>query len=51
MNSLNKYCATLGHKCCHSFEPNAYFHEIYHPRFGSIMSIVAIKEILRGQEV
>lgn len=31
--SLLNYCATLGHKACHSFkDKNAAFDDIYHPR-------------------
>ena len=26
------YCATLAHKACHSFTPNATFEDIWHPR-------------------
>ena len=30
---LKNYCATLGHKACHSFEAkNAKFEQIFHPR-------------------
>lgn len=46
-----RYRATLGHKCCHSFEPNAQFQSLWHPRFGHIMSVVALKPIRRGEEV
>lgn len=46
-----KYCATLGHKCCHSFVPNADFRELYHPRFGHVMSIVAIDYIRPKSEI
>ncbi len=31
--SLKKYCATLAHKACHSFEPNAGVQSIEHPRY------------------
>ena len=30
--SLLKYQATLGHKTCHSFTPNAFFDQLWHPR-------------------
>lgn len=30
--SAKKYCATIAHKACHSFTPNAAFQELYHPR-------------------
>ena len=28
------YCATIGHKANHSFQPNAKYVQVYHPRFG-----------------
>jgi len=31
---LSNYRATLGHKTCHSFNPNAYFAQVWNPRFG-----------------
>ena len=31
--SAKKYCATLGHKCCHSFSPNAEFLVLEHARY------------------
>ena len=49
--SLDKYCATTGHKACHSFIPNAAFKELTHPRFGRIMSIVAEQDIPQHHEV
>ena len=49
--SLERYRATLGHKACHSFLPNAAFAELYHPRFGRIMSVAAKRDIGRGEEV
>lgn len=46
------YCATLGHKACHSFkEKNSMFHDFEHPRFGEIMSIVALKNIRKDEEI
>ena len=49
--STDMYCATTGHKACHSFEPNAHFARFFHPRFGFIMSVVADEEISRGVEI
>ncbi|XP_071743457.1 uncharacterized protein [Lepeophtheirus salmonis] len=49
--SLKKYCATIGHKCCHSFTPNSAFEEIYHPRFGHIMSVISVQDIRVGEEI
>jgi histone-lysine N-methyltransferase SETD7 len=48
---LDKYCATTGHKACHSFKPNSGFREFRHPRFGRIMSIVAETDLEQNQEV
>ena len=31
--SAKKYSATLGHKCCHSFSPNAEFLVLEHARY------------------
>ena len=50
--SCSDYRATLGHKACHSFEhKNSVFKEFEHPRFGRIMSVVAIKDIEQNEEV
>lgn len=49
--SLEKYRASLGHKCCHSFQPNTEFEELYHPRFGHVMSIVAKTDIQKDEEL
>ena len=34
--NAKKYCATLGHKCCHSFTPNAEFLVLEHARYKII---------------
>ena len=48
----SQYQATLGHKACHSFQQkNSVFREFEHPRFGRIMSVVAVKDIEQGEEV
>ena len=51
--NLDQYCATLGHKACHTFgkRKNARFECLWHPRFGSIMSVVALKHILADEEI
>lgn len=33
---LKEYCASLGHKVCHSFSPNAAYSHAVHPLFGRI---------------
>lgn len=48
---ISNYRATLGHKVNHSFNNNAWFGHIWHPRFGLIMSVVANRDILAGEEV
>jgi len=49
--SLDNYQATLAHKTCHSFDFNAHFEPLWHPRFGKIMSIVSNFDIKAGKEV
>ncbi|XP_023332051.1 uncharacterized protein LOC111704142 isoform X2 [Eurytemora carolleeae] len=48
---VNNYSATLAHKACHSFSPNAGFYILEHPRFGKIMSIKALEDLRRGDEI
>jgi len=49
---IKNYCATLAHKICHSFEPNADYSYAFHPRFGRhIRCAVAIKNIDIGEEI
>ena len=33
VESAKKYCATIGHKACHSFTPNSMFEIFQHPRY------------------
>ena len=50
--SCQQYRATLGHKACHHFQlRNSAFEEFEHPRFGRIMSIVAVRDIQEGEEI
>jgi len=49
--SLEVYRATLGHKACHSFQPNAETDVFYHPRFGLIRCIATVKPVRRGEEI
>lgn len=49
--NIKRYCASLAHKCNHSFQPNAKFVSFYHPRFGSIPAIQTIKEITKDTEI
>ena len=50
---LDQYKATLGHKACHTFgaAKNARFEALWHPRFGLIMSVVAIRDISPHEEI
>ena len=38
-------------KVNHSFEPNAHYDAIDHPRFGVIASVVSLKPIKKGEEI
>ena len=49
--STEKYCATLAHKICHSFQPNAIYHYAFHPRFGFIRSAIASRDIKECEEI
>jgi len=52
MRLTSEYRATLGHKACHDFaKKNAAFQEFEHPRFGCVMSVVALRDIKPGEEV
>ena len=48
---LDQYCATLAHKANHSFTPNTRWGRLDHPRFGQVVTIIAIKDIQVGEEV
>ena len=49
--STHSYRATIAHKTCTSFTPNSHFAQFWHPRFGLIMSIVADRDIMAGEEI
>lgn len=51
LRSTQEYCASLGHKVCHSFSPNAAYSHAAHPLFGRIRSISAVRPIAAGDEV
>lgn len=51
MANLDQYCASLGHKVCHSFTPNCEFDNFDHPRFGPIKCIVSQRPIAKGEEI
>ena len=45
------YCATLGHKACHSFAPNCEYSWAAHPRWGRIRAVVSLRSLEPGEEV
>ena len=45
------YCASLGHKANHSFEPNACYAPCDHPCFGRIKCVQAITDISEHDEI
>ena len=49
--STTTYCATLAHKICHSFQPNAIYDYAFHPRFGFIRCAVALRDINEDEEI
>ena len=52
---VHRYRATLGHKVNHAFDQsgrvNTVFSSAFHPRYGSVRSIQASKDIARGEQV
>ena len=46
-----QYCATLGHKACHSFSPNCEYSWAVHPRFGHIRAIVSLRRLEPEEEI
>ncbi len=51
--TLDRYRATLGHKANHGFgaSVNAAFDSVFHPSYGIIRGIVALKRIEKGEEI
>lgn len=50
--STDRYCATLGHKICHSFEPCAVYGHVFHPRFGKVIRCaISTRDIRIGEEI
>ena len=50
-SSLTTYCASLGHKANHSFEPNCKYSLFQHPYFGKIKCICTIKCVQASEEL
>ena len=49
--STKNYCATVGHKINHSFNPNCKFSKYIHPMFGPIPCIITTEHVIAGQEL
>ena len=49
--SCRSYSSTLGHKACHSFSPNSRFSQVFHPRWGKVVCIMALRDIARHEEI
>ncbi|XP_062902708.1 histone-lysine N-methyltransferase SETD7 isoform X2 [Mobula hypostoma] len=50
-NSTKQYCASLGHKANHSFNPNCIYATFIHPRFGPVKCIRTIRAVQRDEEL
>jgi histone-lysine N-methyltransferase SETD7 len=53
-SSTSKYCASLAHKCNHSFDPkkqNAKYDMALHPRFSLIKSIRTLRAVPKDEEL
>uniref|UniRef100_T1J3X3 SET domain-containing protein n=1 Tax=Strigamia maritima TaxID=126957 RepID=T1J3X3_STRMM len=46
-----RYCATLGHKINHSFQPNCVTELFTHPRFGRTVAVRTKQSIKKGEEL
>ncbi len=51
LKDSKQYCASLAHKCNHSFLPNSEFVVFDHPKFGLIPCLLSIADIPKDQEV
>ena len=50
--NISNYRATLGHKVNHSFlKANSIFGQAFHPRFGKIRAVYAVKDISKDEEI
>ena len=50
-SKTSEYCASLGHKANHSAQHNAEYTLAFHPRFGDIKALRAMRGIRKGEEV
>ena len=51
MRRTDQYCTTLAHKANHSFRPNTRWGRMDHPRFGLVVTLLAMREISVGEEI
>ena len=51
MRRTDQYCTTLAHKANHSFRPNTRWGRMDHPRFGLVVTLLAVREISVGEEI
>ncbi|XP_061408422.1 histone-lysine N-methyltransferase SETD7 isoform X1 [Lethenteron reissneri] len=49
--SVERYCASLGHKANHSFTPNCKYDFYNHPRFGPIKCVRTVRAVYRDEEL
>ena len=51
-SGVESYRATLGHKAQHSFvNDNAFYCNVYHPRYGETKGVCAKKDIKKHAEI
>ena len=50
-STTDAYCASLGHKANHSFNPNCEYTPFHHPRFGYIKCIRTLCCVNKGEEL
>ena len=51
-SDISKYRSTLGHFVNHSFRrANAYYGRAIHPRHGTVIAIITLEDIQKGNEI
>ena len=50
-SSVERYCASLGHKANHSSDPNCKYDHFVHPRFGPIKCVRTLRHVPAGEEL
>jgi len=51
MRRTDQYCSTLAHKANHSFTPNTKWGRMDHPKFGMVVTLLALRSITEGEEI